>query len=672
MKDNTLIIILIVALVLSISTAVIAYISLLKLKSKNDIRVNLKMRKDFLYSSYLVAIKFTLLKRYMNKIRRRIEILDLSDDWTICRKTMRFTFLSLGISFMVFVVLLLLSQNLYFILISVFTVYILHNQIIKILVDKLDNKLLRQFEAFLGNVRHHYHEHGMIDEAIYDSIGECGYEMSLHAGRMYEVLTDPDIDDSVDQFYEAAPNKYMRTFIAMSYLVQRFGDKSLEGKSVYLTNLNYLKQEINMELLRREKLGYLFQSLSTIAVFPIFTLTPLRKWAVSNIPELHEYYDGAYGFISIVVLFTLVITAYQMIRKLQSNAEYTPMKSKLLANLIKIPLVRHITDTILEKNYSKSLRYERLLNKTGSQMSISEFILKQLLYAITAFILSIGIILNVHFIVRHDILFSSLNLKLADYDLHIDKEAELNLIESDRRYIKELKNKKVTFHELEEKLKLDENYINSNQAAIAAQRILSKIELYRAHNFKWWELLACIAFSAISYNIPYWMLIFRERILKISMEDEVKQFHTIILMLMHIERINVEDILQWMEQFADIFRTSLQKCINNYEYGDRPALEQLIIDEPYPPFVRIVENLISAADKITIEQAFDELKLEREYYQEKRKQDNEIMVNKKGMWGKFIAFIPMGATILLYLLVPFVLISAKQLINFSEEISKIF
>jgi len=168
------------------------------------------------------------------------------------------------------------------------------------------------------------------------------------------------------------------------------------------------------------------------------------------------------------------------------------------------------------------------------------------------------------------------------------------------------------------------------------------------------------------------MLLFRERVLRISMEDEVKQFHTIILMLMHLDRISVEDILHWMEQFAEIFKPSIQKCINCYEYGDRQALEQLLIDEPYPPFARIVENLISAADKITVEQAFDELKLEREFYMEKRKQDNEITVARKGMWGKFIAFIPMGATILLYLLVPFILVSTKQMINFSNEISKLF
>lgn len=156
------------------------------------------------------------------------------------------------------------------------------------------------------------------------------------------------------------------------------------------------------------------------------------------------------------------------------------------------------------------------------------------------------------------------------------------------------------------------------------------------------------------------------------MEDEVMQFHTIILMLIHIERIHVEDILNWMEQFSDIFKSSIAKCINNYEYGDRQALEQLALDEPYVPFVRIIENLQSAADKITIEHAFDELKTEREYYQEKRKQDNEILVNKKGLWGKFIAFIPLGATIFLYLLLPFILVSTAQLMNFSDEISRVF
>lgn len=672
MNEKTLITVLIAVIALSLSAAATAFILLMKLREKENLKVSLRIRKDFLYSSYRLAIKIPPLKRYMDKIKRRIEMLDLSDEWTICRKTMRFTFLSLGISLFVLVILLLLSYNLYFVLISVFTVYVLHQQIIRMLVDKLDNKLLKQFEAFLGNVRHHYHEHGMIDEAIYDSIGECDYEMSLHANRMYEILTDTNIDDRIDQFYETAPNKYMKTFIAMSYLVLRFGDKSLDGKSVYLMNLNYLKQEINMELLRREKLGYLFQCLSAIAVFPIFTLNPIRKWAISNIPELQEYYDGVYGFISVIVLFILVITAYQLIGRLRSDAEYSPLQNRFLSVMMRIPLFRRITDTILGRKYSRSLKYERLLNKTQTKMTVNEFTLKQIIYAVSAFILSVTVTVNVHLIARHNLLYSSVDLKMAEYSSHIDMEAVTGQTETDRKYIIRFKNKKTTFSELEQLIRLNENLSSPGQAAAAAQRILEKINKYRSHTFKWWQLLICLAISAVSYNIPCWMLLFRERVLRISMEDEVKQFHTVILMLMHNERISVEDILHWLEQFAEIFKPSIQKCINNYEYGDRQALEQLIIDEPYPPFVRIVENLINAADKITVEQAFDELKFEREYYQEKRKQDNEIIINRKGMLGKFIAFIPMGATILLYLLIPFILISTKQLINFSNEITKLF
>lgn len=671
MNEHAMIIFLLIVIVFAVMSAAIAYIFLLKLKKRNEAVVNLRMKKDFLYSLYRLAIKFKPLKKYMEKIRKRIEILDLSDEWTIGRKTMRFTLISLGISAVVLGILLGLSHNLFFAVISVFTVYIIHNQIMKLLVDRLDNNILKQFEVFLGNVRHHYHEHGMIDEAIYDSIGECDYEMSLHANRMYEILTDRNIDDRVEQFYETAPNKYMKTFIAMSYLVQRFGDKTVEGKSVYLNNLNYLKQEINMEMLRREKLGYLFQSLSAIAVFPIFTVNLIRKWAVSNIPELYEYYDGVYGFLAAGMLFILALTAYQLIGRLQSDSGYTVPENKLLTILVNIPFFRYITGVLLEKKYSRSLKYERLLNRTQSRMRIHEFILKQILYSVAAFAVGIIVILNVHWIARQNLLYSSLNLKLADYNPNIDRKAELEQLEFDRKYINEFKNRQITFHELEEAIRQKENYSDS-QAQAAALRILEKINKYRSHVFKWWELLICILIAAISYHIPYWMLLFRERVLRISMEDEVKQFHTIILMLMHLDRISVEDILHWMEQFAEIFKPSIQKCINCYEYGDRQALEQLLIDEPYPPFARIVENLISAADKITVEQAFDELKLEREFYMEKRKQDNEITVARKGMWGKFIAFIPMGATILLYLLVPFILVSTKQMINFSNEISKLF
>jgi hypothetical protein len=670
MDDKVIMLVLVALLFVALTCALIAWIMLKKLKEKDSLKVELKGRKDLLYSAYVTAIKYSFLRKYIFRIRKRIELLDISDDWTISRKTMKITLTTVGITLLVFIALIFFISNLYYLIISIFTVYMLHNQIIKILVDRIENKLLRQFEDFLVNVRHHYHEHGMIDEAIYDSIEECDYEMSLHANRMYEILTATDVEEKVEQYNDNAPNKFMKTFMAICYLVQRFGDKTVDDKSIYLNNLNYLKQEINMELLKREKLGYLFQSLSTIAVFPIFTLKPLENWAISNIPELKEYYNGAYGFCAVIILFLLVFVSYQLILRLQSSIEYIEQDNTLYTYLLKIPVLKNLTDGMIERNHTKAYKYDILIKKTGSKISVNQFYAKQILFSILTLIFSTGVFFNIHSIVRHNILNYSKNFYIAEFDNQINIEEELEIIKKDRKYILLFAGTEPTFEEIQRAMEEDGDY-SRNQSGIAAIRVLNKLKTYNYHYFKWWELVIALVLSAIAYNIPLWMLKFRERVLRMNMEDEVMQFHSIILMLMHIERVNVEDVLNWMEQFAEIFKSSISKCINDYEYGDIAALEQLIQDEPYKPFVRIVENLKSAEDKITIEHAFDELKTEREYYQEKRKQDNEILVNKKGMWGKLIAFIPFGATVLLYLIIPFILVSVSHLMGYTEEINQV-
>jgi hypothetical protein len=228
-------------------------------------------------------------------------------------------------------------------------------------------------------------------------------------------------------------------------------------------------------------------------------------------------------------------------------------------------------------------------------------------------------------------------------------------------------------YEQVEKAVLEKGIISDSKlAGIAAKRIMHKLENYRNEYFRWWELIIALLISVLCYNIPYWLMLFRKRVIQMNMEDEVMQFHAIILMLMNIDRISVEDILRWMEQFSYIFKDSINKCLNNFENGDAEALEQLKIDEPFVPFSRIVENLQSASDKIPIVRAFDQLKVERGYYQEKRKLDNEITVNRKGMWGKAIAYVPLIATIVLYILLPFLLISIKQLLNYSSNMNIVY
>ena len=152
------------------------------------------------------------------------------------------------------------------------------------------------------------------------------------------------------------------------------------------------------------------------------------------------------------------------------------------------------------------------------------------------------------------------------------------------------------------------------------------------------------------------MLIFQKMLRQLEIENEIMQFQTIILMLMKIERVNVEIILEWLERYANIFKEPITKCVNNYEAGAWEALEELKEEVAAPQFIRIVESLQAAVEKIPISQAFDELDNEREYYQEKRKETNDKLISRKGLIGKIVGFTPMVLLFVGYLIIPLVVI----------------
>lgn len=635
-------------------------------KHAKNIQVKNKVQGNFLISSYQFFVQFFLTKNYILKIRSRLEMLELSDNWTINKRTMSFAYVTLGVSTVLFIIVLMLDQRLYFIIIGLLTIYIVHNQVFRLLVEKIDDKLLYQFEKFLGDIRHHYHEHGMIDEAIYDAIEESPYEIALHAGRMYEVLSSEDVESALAGYYDLVPNKYFKTFLALGYTVQKFGDQPIDGKSMFLSNLNYLKQEINLELLRRRKINYLFKSLSVIAITPIFFLSAIENWAKINLPELRIYYEGAYGFVTQIILFILVILCYELINKMQSHQEEgAGVRNKLEERLLRVKWVEKAIHHLVNKDYSKAMRYEETLKTTGEKCSLECFYIKRLLFAVIGLVVSFTIFINIHGITKRNILYTS--PAILTESSAVSKESEENIVDFDRKYVLNYSKQKLTYQELEKVVSQDKS-INKKMVASTTSRILKKVEAYDRQYFKWWELVLCLISATVFYNSPYLLLLFRKTIVQMNMEDEVMQFHTIILMLMHIERVSVEDLLDWMSIFAVTFKESINRCLNNFEHGDIQALEQLKSDEPFVPFVRIVENLQAATDLISISQAFDELKIERSYYQEKRKQDNEMIVNKKGTWGKLIAFVPLTSTLLLYLITPFIHLSITQFMNYSEQL----
>lgn len=256
-----------------------------------------------------------------------------------------------------------------------------------------------------------------------------------------------------------------------------------------------------------------------------------------------------------------------------------------------------------------------------------------------------------------------------------EKEEEKALIvtKNDNVFIDEhLHEAELTQAKMEEYMRESEIYTGENDDVIAedAERVMGKITDINKAYLHWYEVLVACILGILSYSGPNLLLLFQLKMRKLEMENEVMQFQTIILMLMKIERVNVEMILEWLERYSNIFRDPIAKCVNNYESGGWEALEEMKNEISFQQMVRIIESLQAAVESIPIREAFDELDTERAYYQDKRKESNAILISKKSMIGKVLGFAPMVTLFVGYLIIPLCVIGMTSMGSAFTEMSQ--
>ncbi len=182
------------------------------------------------------------------------------------------------------------------------------------------------------------------------------------------------------------------------------------------------------------------------------------------------------------------------------------------------------------------------------------------------------------------------------------------------------------------------------------------------------SLAFTVILTLIAFFIPDILLYIKRFLNRISMEEEVMQYHTIITMLMYLERISVYEILEELEQFARIFKKSISNCLNEYHSGEERALWDMHNREGCRAFRNLVDKLL-LCDKIGVRAAFDEIQADHTFYVKKRAMRSEENIHKKAVLGQFMAFIPLTLSIALYLIIPFASESLKMLAEISRDIN---
>ena len=623
---------------------------------------------------YLLYIKVPFLKRYVLKLRRRLEIINIEDEYSTRKQTAKSITRALGIAlpFTVLVIVFTHENTLLMSILLIFELFLIET-VMGGMVDKIDNKLLKQQIDFFGEIRHAYHEYNMVEEAIYQVAQDDEVEISRQAEKIYEILISDDPESELEKYYDVAPNSYLKEFAGVSYLTKEFGDRKVDKASLYLKNLNNITQEMQLEILKRDKLDYVFQSLSVISAIPILGLEPLKSWAVSNFSFTDSFYSGKWGMIAQMIIIVLTFVCYILIRKVKDSGNTNVAKNfenPIQARLYSNKFVKKVVDLFLPKSGSAEHRkMVRLLKESASKSKIEWLYVNRIGLAIGGFILTLFLCfelhaISVHYVYTEPVSENNILGEMSEYD----KKKGMKKTEEDNKILEKLgkmREEEVTLNVIEKQVKYSGYYNDAteDQLKAATERIMQKYKTVHSEQLQWFELLFSMVVAVISYFGPIFVLKFQKQMRQMEMEDEVMQFQTIILMLMKIERVNVEIILEWLERYSNIFREPISKCVNNYESGAWEALEELKNELVYMPLIRIIESLQAAVEKIPIEDAFDELDTERAYYQEKRKDANERLIAKKGRIGKIIGFAPMIALFVGYLIVPLVVIGLLNMTN---------
>ncbi len=667
-------------------TVLLVYLRLLKHKYKKNSALfakdNLVVKNkssfkdifDRLYQMvYMTFVKMPVIKYYTKKTRLKLEMTNDYTEYEIRKRTGKYMLIAVIFIFVSLFVLLNLVNDLYMSLIVIVGVLIIAEKMIDLGITSVSNKILRQMPDTFTAIRHAFHEHGMIDEAFNTAIDEMGdKEIGPQLKKIKEAIISDNPEVELEKYYDTAPNRFLKLFAGISYLTYDLGDRKVDGTSVYLKNLNNILQDIYLEILKQDKINYMFRSLNIIAVVPLICIKPLQAWAESNFPALSNFYNSSFGFIMQSLIIISIFVSYLMLRIVKEDSEQIKFDRvasvKWQDKLYKITIVKLVVDAFKSRPHTKKNRKETMLIKnTNSYLTIEWLYVNKITAAVVTFILALILMFN---ITRIDV--KATYNKISDEFLSFgqlteqQEQAAQSINDRDKTYIDKYKNKNVTKEQLEMEFA---DPVTGKADADEVTRVYDKIQSVKNSYIKFWQVLTSFVLAFIAYYVPSIILFIRNKIREMEKENEIMQFQSIILMLMYIDRIDVQTILEWLCRFSYAFKEPIATCLNNYESGAYEALEDLKEDVPYKDFQRIIEQLQSAVERIPIRDAFDELETERAFFHERRKEGNERLIKKKTAIGKVLGFTPMVLLIGGYLVAPLMIVSIMQMMNYFTKMS---
>lgn len=592
------------------------------------------------------TMKSTLLTRdYIEKLSYQFRLISPCDSKEIARRTVGTCIICVIFSITIFLFLFITNPKLITMIITVAAILILNHEVAGRMAKSFEIKLNLEIQQLIENEVHNYYVNYRVDDALYLSIDSLSPNMRVAADQIYQLLLSDDREQALREYYENIPNRYLREFVSLCVGVAERGDGEVNGKHIFVRNLENLYSQLEIEIDKLQRINMEFAGVILIVILPIFCIDLVKWFCISIKENMGAFYYGKTGFLIDVGLLAVIGAIYTIMHKSAEYRTFHQSTHQWLHSLDRLPWIRKAMDNYSNKNASKMEGLRRVLKNNGYNITPRHFVLRSFLLAVAVFCIGLGVTAYLDHSSREAFLIADRGT-VASLTSAADEKQYDRMIHTIQEYTKSyvLHDKKKILRKMpdqQEGLKnlIQEEFYNKLVAEALAREIWRRVEEYRASYVSLTDVILCMLLGICSYFLPSVLLSYGAAVSRDTAEDEVHQFNALIGMLMYDKTMTVKKLLIEMESFAVIFKQSLRNCINNYGAGDDRALDILREEEPYGAFVRIIDNLMRC-DDMPIYEAFHEADTMRDGYLSKRKLANEKSIRKRVLRAYILAAVP--------------------------------
>ena len=550
-----------------------------------------------------------------NKLETRIRAVKIYEN----------TMLLSGVTFIIGAVALRDATS---IMLLVIFVGVMRDILIQKRIDSAKNDYKFAFSKALAATRDYYTRCSDIAE----SIESCDRDSILNSAfdDIYNILTETNGDDLLNDFYDSTPFPKMRTLASTSYLLSKYGDggELLGNLPSFKQAVMMLKEEQDIEIRQIIKRKLLFGKLEYLPIVPVFFVGIIQSLFLHMIPGTSVLYKGIYGFLARGIIILSSAYGYHYITNVgRGDYARTDDRVPVIDNLLTHNWFRHLVNDIKPKKYKDIYMWQQKLKGCLSHKDVDYIYASKIVYSVMLFTLSLTlsivmIVSSRHFI-YNNIMFTSFTqtqqytreqtVKMRNFDHYILSLSECP--DADTLYDK-----------VEEILPFAEEQDLTDQV----ERIQKKYVQYHTTYYRWWFLLIIAGITVAAWYIPDLLLKTRRKHVMEEAEEDVLQMQTVILIL-STTTLDTQELLYWLSKNSSIHKEHLYYAYFEYTEDAEIAIARLKDNSVVPEFKQICDKLELTIHRISIKEAFEDLLPEREHLLKIRETTQEQdLLSKRG------------------------------------------